>query len=193
MTRSADSFFNNLIQWQNELSLLRAIVLSCGLTEELKWRQPVYTVNNKNVIVLGGFKDNCVISFFKGALLKDEKQILSKPGNHTQSARVVRFTTVKEIDALKDVLKTYIKEAVGNEKKGLQVDFKEKNELTLPAELIAAFTKDPALKKAFENLTPGKRRGYVLYFTQAKQSATRKSRVEKLVPQILKGKGLNGL
>jgi len=177
--------------WKSELEKLRAIILACGLDEELKWGVPVYTFQKSNIVLIGAFKENCVISFFKGALLNDAAGILSKPGENTQAGRVVRFTDVREIARLEPVLKAYIYEAVEAEKAGLKVKFKEPSEFSIPEEFQTKLDEIPALKTAFQALTPGRRRAYILYFSQPKQSQTRASRVEKSIPQILIGKGLN--
>lgn len=176
--------------WRKELELLRMIVLDCGLTEELKWSIPCYTYQQNNVILLGAFNDCCTISFLKGALLQDAQGLLSKPGENTQAARLIRFTSVEEIAAIKADLKAYIFEAIEVEKAGLKVSFKNIEEFEVPEELQAKFAADPAFKTAFEALTPGRRRGYLLHFAAPKQSKTREARIEKCVAQILSGKGL---
>lgn len=178
-------------KWDAELGQLRAIVLDCGLTEELKWSVPVYTFEKNNIILLSAFKEYCVISFFKGALLKDDHEILTKPGANTQAARVVRFTGVREIIELEDVLKKYIHEAVEAEKAGLKVELKKPAEYLIPEELQNRLNENSALKTAFDALTPGRRRGYILYFSAPKQSKTRAARIERAMPQIFSGKGLN--
>jgi uncharacterized protein YdeI (YjbR/CyaY-like superfamily) len=178
-------------QWQAELARLRAIVLDCGLDEELKWGVPVYTFLKNNVILLGAFKEYCAISFFKGALLKDAANVLTKPGANTQAARVIRFTAEREIIGLESVLKAYIQEAVEAEKAGLKVELKKPADFIIPAELQTKLAENSALKTAFEALTPGRRRGYILYFSAPKQSKTRESRIARSMPQILVGKGLN--
>ena len=176
--------------WQNELKQLRKIVLDCGLTEELKWGVPCYTFKQKNILVVGALKQCCSISFFKGALLKDTDGILEKPGENSQAARLIKFTDVREIAAIESILKAYIYEAVEVEKAGLKVHFK-KNPEPIPAELQEKLDEDPVLKAAFEALTPGRQRGYIIYFSQPKQSRTRVSRIEKYIPQILDGVGLH--
>ena len=170
--------------------MLRDIVVETGLTEELKWGAPCYTYEKSNVIILGEFKECAVLSFFKGALLKDSMAILVKPGENTQSARIVRFTGIREIVKLQPVLKAYIREAIEVEKSGLKVIFKEKTALAFPAEFKQVLDKNAALKKAFNALTPGRQRAYNLYFSAPKQSKTRESRIEKCIKQILEGKGL---
>lgn len=177
--------------WDAELEKLREIILECGLTEELKWNHPVYTSQKNNIVLIGAFNENCVISFFKGALLKDANKILQKPGENTQAGRVVRFTGVRKIVELENVLKDYIFEAIEIEKAGLKVEFKKTSEYEIPEELQNKLEENPALKTAFEALTPGRQRGYILHFAQPKQSKTREERIKKCIPRILIGKGLN--
>ena len=183
-------------KWTAELELLRMIVLDCGLTEEVKWGVPCYTVSThadkqeKNVLIVSAFKEYCSISFFKGALLKDVKSILEKPGKNSQAARLIKFTNIEEIKKVEADLKTYIYEAIEVEKAGLRVKFK-KNPEPIPEELESKFEKDPVFKTAFEALTPGRQRGYILYFSAPKQSKTRESRIEKSVGKILNGEGLH--
>ena len=186
-----DSFLENAEQWQEELATLRMIVLDSELIEEVKWNQPCYTFDDNNVVILGGFKESCVLSFFKGALLEDPEEVLVKPGPNTRAARVIRFTNVAQIRKMEPVLKTYIDEAVEVEKQGLTVDFEENRLPDIPEELQRKFDEHPALKTAFDALTPGRQRGYLLYFSDAKQSKTRTSRVEKHMQRILDGKGLH--
>ena len=177
--------------WKEELQHLRIILLDSELTEECKWGMPCYSYQKKNIILLAAFKEFCSLNFFKGALLKDQKGILVKPGENSQSARLAKFTNVKDIIKLQSVLKAYIKEAIELEKSGAKVKFKESAEHDIPVELQNKLNKNSALKKAFYALTPGRQRGYLLFFSAAKQSATRESRIEKCMKQILKGKGLN--
>ncbi|WP_373515519.1 DUF1801 domain-containing protein [Persicitalea sp.] len=191
MNPKLNSYFSKARQWQEELTQLRRIILDCGLTEELKWGNPCYTFQDGNVILLGSFKEYCVISFLKGALLNDADGILQKPGENTQSARVVRFTDVSEITAIEADLKAYIFEAIEVEKAGLKVDFKTNDELEFPEEFQTILDKNSALKTAFAALTPGRQRAYNMYFSSAKQSKTRTSRVEKYTQQILDGKGIS--
>ncbi|MBS1579599.1 MAG: YdeI/OmpD-associated family protein [Bacteroidetes bacterium] len=186
-----DAFYNKAKKWKSEMELLREIVLSCGLTEELKWYQPCYTLNNANILIVSGFKEFCVLSFFKGSLLKDKSLLLSKPGENTQSGRWIKFTTTTEINQLKATLKTYIKEAIAIEKKGLKVPLKNITAYAVPQELETIFKTNTSFKKAFTALTPGRQKGYLLYFSQAKQTATRKARIEKYTLQIMQGKGLH--
>ncbi len=174
--------------WQEELKLLRSIVLDCGLTEERKWGVPCYTYDNKNVSIVSALKDYATLSFFKGVLLKDPDGVLEKPGPNSQSDRIIRFRSVDEITQLEVSLKSYIHEAIEVEKKGLKVEFK-KNPEPIPEELETIFNEDPGLKAAFEALTPGRQRGYIIHFSQPKQSATRTSRIEKCIPKIMEGKG----
>jgi uncharacterized protein YdeI (YjbR/CyaY-like superfamily) len=177
--------------WQEELAKLREIVLDCGLDEELKWGVPVYALQNSNVVMISAFNENCVISFLKGALLKDAAGILTKPGANTQSARVIRFTDVRKIIELENIIKAYIYEAVEVEKAGLKVKHKETSEYAIPEEFQNKLDEISALKTAFEALTPGRQRAYILHFSKPKQSKTRTERVVKFMPQILIGKGLN--
>ncbi len=177
--------------WPKELSLLRSIVLECGLTEESKWGVPTYTFKKGHVVIVAAFKEYCALSFFKGALLEDADGILDKPGENTQSARLIKFTSLQDITSIEATLKAYVFEAIEVEKAGLQVDFKAKRELNYPEELQQKLDNDPMLKEAFEALTPGRQRGYVLHFSQPKQTTTRASRIEKCIPLILNGLGLN--
>lgn len=176
--------------WTAELQKLRAIVLNCGLTEELKWGVPCYTFNDSNVLTVSALKNYSVISFFKGVLLKDAKDILEMPGPNSQSARYIKFVDAKRIPEMEAVIKAYIYEAIEVEKAGLKVNFK-KNPEPIPAELEQKFEEDPVLKSAFESLTPGRQRGYILYFSQPKQSKTRESRIKKCTGKILNGEGLH--
>jgi uncharacterized protein YdeI (YjbR/CyaY-like superfamily) len=191
MNPKVDGYLRKNKKWQEELGKLRTIILGCELSEEVKWRVPCYTFNGSNVVILGAFKESCVLSFVKGALLRDAKGILVKPGENTRSGRVIRFTHVGEIVELEGILQAYIREAIEVEKAGLKVDFKKDAELALPEEVREKFDESPRLKNAFEALTPGRRRAYLLHFSSAKQSKTRTARVEKCAPRILKGKGLD--
>ena len=186
-----DFFFSKAQKWQEEFRKLRTIVLACGLTEELKWGKPCYTFEKSNVVLIHGFKEYCALLFIKGALLKDAKDILIQQTRNVQAARQIRFTNIREIAKLEPVLKAYIKEAIEIEKAGLEVKLKKTSEFKVPDELQIKLDAMPVLRTAFDALTPGRQRGYVLYFSGAKQSKTRESRVEKWIPQILKGKGLN--
>lgn len=186
-----DPFFKNAKSWKAEMNELRSIVLESELVEELKWYQPCYTFDKKNIAIISAFKNYCVLSFFKGVLLNDPKGILNKPGANSQSTRIIKFTSVDEIQKLKLTIKTYIKEAIKNERLGLKVKFKSIIEHKIPAELQQKFTQDSAFRKAFKLLTPGRQRGYILYFSAPKQSETRHSRIEKCAQKIFDGKGLN--
>jgi uncharacterized protein YdeI (YjbR/CyaY-like superfamily) len=187
MNRKIDKYLRRS-QWQEELEKLRKISLACGLTEELKWGKPCYTFQNSNIVILQGFKEFCALLFTKGALLKDAKGVLKKFG--WQAARRIPFTNVREIVEMEPILKAYIREAMEAERAGLKVTYK-KNPEPIPEELQNKLDENPALKTAFRALTPGRQRGYILYFSAAKQSKTRESRIEKWMPQILNGKGLN--
>jgi uncharacterized protein YdeI (YjbR/CyaY-like superfamily) len=190
MNPKVDAFLSETPKWREEAEKLRMISLGCGLTEELKWGKPCYTFQGSNVVIIQGFKEYCALMFCKGALLKDPDGILKRIGEHTQGARQARFTSAREIVALRPVLKAYINEAIVAEKAGLKVVYK-KNPEPIPKEFRAKLNKVPALKKAFNSLTPGRQRGYIFYFSGAKQSKTRESRIEKCMGQILKGRGLN--
>ncbi|MFG6149330.1 YdeI/OmpD-associated family protein [Halobacillus sp. B23F22_1] len=184
-----DEYLKNADKWKEEFEKLRKIALACDVDEEMKWNHPCYTFEGKNVVLIHGFKEYCAFLFHKGALLKDEQGILIQQTENVQSARQVRFTNVKEIVEREDVLKSYIHEAIEVEKAGLKVE--KSNELTIPEELQRKFDEIPDLKSAFEQLTPGRQRAYILYFSKAKQSKTRESRIEKWKGHILAGKGLN--
>jgi uncharacterized protein YdeI (YjbR/CyaY-like superfamily) len=190
-TPEVDAFLSKAKKWQKETERLRAISLACDLTEELKWGKPCYTFEESNIVIIQGFKEYCALMFCKGALLKDASGILIKPGENTQAARQARFTNVREIAKLEPVLKAYIHEAVEAEKAGLEVRYKETSEFTIPEEFQNKLEESPALRRAFDALTPGRQRGYLLYFSAAKQSKTREARVEKCRKQILNGKGLD--
>jgi uncharacterized protein YdeI (YjbR/CyaY-like superfamily) len=191
MNPKVDKFISNAQQWQEEYKKLRMIVLDCGLTEELKWGVPCYTLQKSNIVLIHGFKDYCAILFVKGALLKDSKGILIQQTENVQAARQVRFTNVREIDETEPILKDYIYEAIEVEKAGLKVNYKKTEEYSIPEEFQNKLNEIPDLKAAFTALTPGRQRAYFFYFSQPKQSKTRESRVEKFIPQILSGKGLN--
>jgi uncharacterized protein YdeI (YjbR/CyaY-like superfamily) len=191
MNPKVDEYLNKARKWQAELEQLRTILLDCGLTEDFKWCNPCYTFQNSNVAIIAELKDCCMLSFFKGALLKDTEGILSKPGENSRAARVIRFTSVGEIEELEAVLKSCIAEAVEVEQAGLKVDFEKDRDLEIPEEFQQKVDENPELKSAFEALTPGRQRAYLLYFSGAKQSRTRASRVEKHTERILAGKGIN--
>lgn len=186
-----DFYFNDAKKWQKEQRKLRDIVLSCKLAEELKWGVPCYTFQESNIVLIHAFKEYCALLFFKGALLKDASGILIQQTKNVQAARQARFTHVQEIVEQKAVLKAYIEEAMAIEQTGLKVDFKKTNEFDMPEEFRNSLKKNPALKKAFTALTPGRQRAYLLHFAGPKQPKTRESRIEKCTPQILRGKGLN--
>ncbi|MCW4039716.1 MAG: YdeI/OmpD-associated family protein, partial [Candidatus Bathyarchaeota archaeon] len=185
-----DAYLSKAKKWREEMGKLRTILLDCQLTEELKWGHPCYTFQKSNVVIIGAFKEYCSLSFFKGALLNDLNGRLIQPGENTQAVRQIRFTNVREIAEMEPILKAYIYEAIEVEKAGLKVDFKETSEFTIPEEFQNKLDEIPALKTAFDALTPGRQREYILYFSSAKQSKTRESRVEKYTQQILDGKGL---
>ncbi|MET3194828.1 YdeI family protein [Bacillus sp. OAE603] len=185
-----DAFLSKAKNWQEEFENLRRIVLDCNLTEEFKWMHPCYTFEDKNIVLIHGFKEYCALLFHKGALLKDEKGILIQQTENVQSARQIRFTNVQQIIDMEEILKAYIYEAIEVEKSGLEVEFKKNTEYIVPEEFQVKLDEMPELKTAFEELTPGRQRAYLLYFAAPKQSKTRVSRVEKYIPQILDGKGL---
>lgn len=193
MNSDVDFFFEKDTQWQEEYNLLRKIILDCGLTEELKWGVPCYTFRSANIVLIHGFKEYCALLFHKGALLNDDEGILIQQTENVQAARQIRFTNVQEIVRLESALKACIFEAIEVEKAGLKVNFKKTKEYTIPEEFKTKLEGIPALKTAFKALTPGRQRAYILHFSQPKQSKTRESRIEKYIPQILNGKGLNDL
>jgi uncharacterized protein YdeI (YjbR/CyaY-like superfamily) len=186
-----DAYFHRAQAWRAELEKLRRILLGCGLTEELKWGKPCYTFQEANVVVLLPLKNYCALLFCKGALLKDAQGILVKAGENTQAARQMRFTALREITEKEAVLKSYLRQAIEVEKAGLEVVYKKTTDYVIPQEFQKKLEESPALKTAFAALTPGRQRGYILYFSAAKQSKTRKARVEKCRPRMLKGQGLN--
>ncbi|HWO76410.1 MAG TPA: YdeI family protein [Bacillus sp. (in: firmicutes)] len=186
-----DEFLSKAKKWKEEFETLRHIVLDCGLTEEFKWMHPCYVFDNKNIVLIHGFKEYCALLFHKGALLKDPHGILIQQTENVQAARQIRFTNVQEIVELEPIIKAYINEAIEVEKAGLEVDFKKTTEYIIPKEFQKKLDENPDLKTAFKSLTPGRQRAYILYFSQPKQSKTRESRVEKCMKQILDGKGLN--
>jgi uncharacterized protein YdeI (YjbR/CyaY-like superfamily) len=186
-----DFFFRKAKRWQAEFKKLRTIMLACGLTEELKWGVPCYTVENSNIVLMHGFKDYCALLFVKGALLQDAAGILIQQTANVQAARQVRFSSVREIVELESTLKAYVQEAIAVEHAGLNVNYKKTTEFSMPEEFINKLEEAPGLQDAFEALTPGRQRAYLLYFSAPKQSKTRVARIEKWSPQILKGRGLN--
>ena len=191
MNTTVDKILAKTKKWREEFEKLRMIVLDCGLTEELKWGCPCYTYQNKNIVLIHGFKEYCALLFFKGVLLRDTDGILIQQTKNVQAARQIRFTNVREIVRMERVLKSYIYQAVEAEKAGLKVKLKKTSEFTIPEEFKNKLHELPDLKSAFNALTPGRKRAYLLYFSQAKQSKTRESRIEKCMRQILNGKGLN--
>ncbi len=191
MNPKVDVFLSKAKKWQEEMKKLRMIILDCGLTEELKWGKPCYTFEKSNIVLIHGFKEYCALLFFKGALLKDANGILIQQTENVQAARQSRFTNAREIVEMEPILKAYIYEAIEVEKAGLKVNFKKTTEFNIPEEFQNKLDEIPALKKAFDALTPGRQRGYILYFSAPKQSKTRESRIEKCMQQILNGKGLN--
>lgn len=191
MNPKVEFYFSKAPKWQKELEKLRTIVLDCGLDEELKWGVLCYTFQKSNVVLIHAFKEYCALLFVKGALLKDANEILIQQTENTQAARQVRFTNVREIVKMETILKAFIYEAIEAEKAGLKVNFKKTTELMFSEEFQNKLNEVPALKAAFDALTPGRQRAYILYFSAPKQSKTRESRVEKCMRQILIGKGLN--
>jgi uncharacterized protein YdeI (YjbR/CyaY-like superfamily) len=191
MNPKVDAFLRKAKQWREEFAALRTIVLDCGLTEEFKWMHPCYTFQNRNVVLIHGFKEYCALLFIKGALLKDAKGILIQQTENVQAARQARFTHVREIAKLTSILKAYIKEAMEAEKAGSEVTYKKTSEFKMTEEFQKKLDEIPALETAFKTLTPGRQRGYLLYFSAAKQSQTREARIEKCMDQIFDGKGLN--
>ncbi len=191
MNSKVDFYFTKAKEWQEELQKLRTIVLDCGLTEELKWGCPCYTFQKSNIVLIHVFKEYCALLFFKGALLQDANGILIQQTKNVQAARQIRFTSVREIVKMKPTLKTYIHEAVEVEKAGLKVNLKETTEFIIPVEFQNKLDNNSALKTAFDALTPGRQRAYILHFSAPKQSKTRESRVEKCMQRIFNGEGLN--
>ncbi|MDN2578645.1 YdeI/OmpD-associated family protein [Aquibium sp. ELW1220] len=185
-----EAFFAEAPLWRAELAALRAILLDGGLSEEWKWRSPCYTAGGANVALLWGFKEECRLGFFKGVLLKDPKGLLVAPGENSRSSRTLNFSSVAEVERHEDVIRAYLAEAIAIEEAGLKVDL-PKDDLNPPEELTAMLDAAPDLRAAFEALTPGRRRGWILHFSQPKQPATRRSRIEKAAPRILAGKGMH--
>lgn len=189
MNTEVEKFILNSKQWKEEINQLRAVILKTKLEENFKWRLPCYSYNENNVVIIQPFKSCLGLMFFKGTLLKDPKNILVDNGPNSQSAKRLEFRSVQEITKQGSLIKSYIKEAIAIEESGQKVEFKKKPEV-IPEELTKLFSKQPKLKKAFASLTPGRQRAYIFFFAGAKQSATRQARIEKYVPQILKGKGM---
>ena len=186
-----DAYFSRRDSWQEEFTRLRRILLDTGLSEDLKWGEPCYTLDGANIVLIHGFKDYCALLFFKGALMTDTAGALIQQTKNVQAARQIRFTNADEISGMENVLKAYVAEAVEIERSGAKVDFKKTEEFAMPEEFQTRIDGAPSLKAAFEALTPGRQRAYLLHFAQPKQAKTRESRIEKAVPQILAGKGLN--
>ena len=186
-----DWYFTEAKQWKAESAKLRNIILDCELTEELKWGKPCYSLEGSNVVLIHGFKDYCAILFMKGALLKDPKGILVQQTENVQAARQIRFVNLRDVLKKESAIKAYVKEAIEVEKAGMEVPLKKTSEFKMAEEFQKKLDENGALKKAFQALTPGRQRGYLLYFSAAKQSKTREARVEKCAPRILKGKGLD--
>ncbi|MBD8490620.1 YdeI/OmpD-associated family protein [Echinicola sp. CAU 1574] len=191
MNTKVDLFLEKAQKWQNEMKLMRKIALDCGLTEDFKWMHPCYTLKGNNVVLIHEFKEYCAFLFHKGALLKDPENILIQQTKNVQSARQIRFTHIDDIVKQQTTIKAYIYEAIEIEKAGLVVEMKKTTEFDVPEELEDKFKETPSFKTAFEALTPGRQRGYLLHFSQAKQAKTRISRIEKAMPDIFEGKGLN--
>jgi uncharacterized protein YdeI (YjbR/CyaY-like superfamily) len=191
MNPKVNFYFDKAKKWQAEYQQLRTILLECELTEELKWGVPCYTAQNNNIVLIHGFKEYCAVLFHKGALLTDSQGILVQQTQNVQSARQVRFTSFQEIAAMAATLKAYIFEAIEVEKLGLKVEYKKTTEFVMPEEFLRVLEQNPALETAFDSLTPGRQRAYLLYFSAPKQAKTRVARVEKNVEQILLGKGLD--
>jgi len=191
MNPKVDFFFENAKQWQKEFEKLRAILLDTGLEEDLKWGCPCYTYNGRNIILIHGFKEYCALLLFKGALLQDTDNILIQQSENVQAARQIRFTELQQIVDLEKSIKNYVYEAVEVEKSGVKVEMKKTKEFEIPEEFQLKLDENSVLKEAFEALTPGRQRAYLLYFSSAKQAKTRESRIEKYIPEILQGKGIN--
>ena len=191
MNQKVNWFFEKDTKWQKEYQKLRTIIHDCGLTEELKWGCPCYTFQSDNIVLIHGFKDYCALLFHKGVLLNDSNKILIQQTENVQSARQIRFTYIDEINQLEKTIRAYIFEAIEVEKAGLEVNMKKTADYEIVEELELAFKNDPDFKTAFNSLTPGRQRGYLLYFSQAKQSKTREERIKKLMPKIFEGKGHN--
>jgi len=191
MEKNIDAFFRNEKAWQEEFKELRKIVLSCKLTEDLKWGKPCYTLEGKNVVLMHGFKEYCALLFMKGALLKDPAGILIQQTENVQAARQIRFTGAREIVKMAKTIKAYVLQAIEVEKSGEEVELKQTSDYEVPVELTRRLDSDSALKSAFKALTPGRQRGYIYYISQAKQAKTREARIEKCVPRILDGLGFD--
>lgn len=186
----ADRFFEKDQKWQLEMETLREIVLECDLEEEIKWMHPCYTYQNNNIVLIHSFKDYCALLFFKGVLMKDPAQLLIQQTENVQDRRQLRFIHLEEIIQNRTLIKAYILEAIEIEKAGLKVEYKPTSEFTMPEEFKELLDSDEAIKTAFERLTPGRQRGYLLHFSSAKQAKTRIARIEKYLPKIMEGKGM---
>lgn len=191
MSLQVDQYIQNAKQWKDEMTLLRSILLECKLTEVVKWGKPCYTFNEKNMVIIQDFKNHCDLGFFTGALLRDPDKLLEKAGEHTQSARQLRFTNLADIKKKKSQIKFFVKEAIENEKQGIKLVVEKKIDIEELVELESAFKKNKAFYKAFKALTPGRQRAYQMFFSGAKQAETRISRIEKYIPRIIDGYGLN--
>ncbi len=191
MNPKVDEYLGKAKKWQEELFKLQEIILDCQLVEELKWKVPCYTINGKNIVLIHAFKDYCALLFMKGSLLNDSKNILFQQTDNVQSGRQIRFTNIQEIIDLEADLKAYIFEAIEVEKAGLKIEYKKTEDFEIPEEFKIVLIENQAIKAAFEALTPGRQKGYLLHFSGAKQSATRSSRIENSIDRILKGKGIN--
>lgn len=191
MNPKVEQFLSKAKKWQDEMTLLREIILECNLTEDFKWMHPCYTLDNANIVLIHGFKDYCSLLFFKGVLMKDEKGILIQQTENVQDRRQIRFKNVEEIEKLESIIKDYINEATAIEKAGLKVVMKTTAEFNVPQEFKIVLDDMPELNKAFYALTPGRQKAYLLYFSSAKQAKTREARIEKYMDKILDGKGLD--
>ena len=191
MKSPVEQYIQKAKNWQNEMTLLRSILLDCNLTEVIKWGKPCYTSNDKNIVIIQNFKQHCDLGFFNGASLTDLKQLLVKAGEHTQSGRQLRFDNLEDIKKKRALIKAYVKEAIENEKKGIKITVEDIPNIEPVNELNIIFKKNKAFEKAFNKLTPGRQRAYHMFFAAAKQSETRISRIEKFIPRILDGKGMN--
>lgn len=191
MKTAVELYIEKAKQWKDEMTLLRSILLETALTETIKWGKPCYTYNDKNIVIIQDFKHHCDLGFFTGALLKDTEKLLEKAGEHTQSARQLRFANLADIKKKKSIIKSYVKEAIENEKQGVKLVVEEKAGIDEVAELENIFKKNKAFSKAFQALTPGRQRAYLMFFAGAKQSETRISRIEKYIPRIMDGFGIN--
>ena len=191
MKTAVELYIEKAKQWKDEMTLLRSILLETALTETFKWGKPCYTYNDKNLVIIQDFKHHCDLGFFTGALLKDPEKLLEKAGEHTQSARQFRFVNLADIKKKKSIIKSYVKEAIENEKQGIKLVAEEKADIEAIVDLENIFKKNKAFTKAFKSLTPGRQRAYHMFFAGAKQSETRISRIEKYIPRILDGYGIN--